>query len=120
MVDYGSSPVLTQEFDLEIDSTGDILCTSQTIDPFDEIEKDLSFKLASELDELIGTSMKPTQKALLETAVRDIVSRDPRIERIINIDVTELRDTPSGRGLAVALDVDIINATLDEPLIIQL
>jgi len=120
MVDYGSSPVLDQDFDFILDETGDIQCTNQTGSEIDELEKDLSYAIASGLEDEVGSPITPTQQALVRTQVTDIVYRDPRIEKILNIIIEESQDTPSGDGFNVLLDLDIINVTLDEPLIIQI
>lgn len=83
----GSGIKLTDDWDLDVDTTGDLA----TVSGQDELEKDLAMVTAIYFDNNLGETINPRQEAnslkSIENAVRRIFQQDSRVGRVVNIDV---------------------------------
>jgi hypothetical protein len=83
MTEYGNGIYLDDEFDFEIDASGDIR-PSRGID---ELEKDLAFFSYQELSETIGRQRSPRTLAIIKDRTQRVLLNDPRVDGVIG-DVT--------------------------------
>lgn len=83
---FGSGPALDENFDLTIDSTGDL----QSAEGVDELEKDLSVRLSIFLEPMIGQQPTPNLRTKVSARTRSIAQSDPRVANVPrdSIDVT--------------------------------
>jgi hypothetical protein len=81
--DYGSGLSLSEDLDLRVDATGDILVS----DELEELEKDLSFRLISALERERFGILDPATREEIRVTVRNAIIADQRIERIEDITV---------------------------------
>ena len=96
MTEYGSGPTLDEDFDFTVDETGDIKCTNQVGFETAELEKDLAFTIARRIDLEIGSRTTPAQQAAVKSLVRNIILRDSRIARILDVDIEQLEELEDG------------------------
>lgn len=91
MTDFGSGLHLNSTedtgyvWDLDVDETGDI----RTVSGMDELQKDLAFTAAIELEEYRGEPTNPTVLNRIHGVVIDILEQEVRIDNIVNVDVVE-------------------------------
>lgn len=121
---FGSGPTLDEDWDFTIDGTGDIECTNQLGYEIAELEKDLAFAIGRRLDLELGKPTTPTQKATLESISRNVINRDPRIERIVDFDIEQMNliESDGGRfvdGYTIETEVTGTEEPIDETLIIE-
>lgn len=99
--DYGSGLDLDENFDLEVDSTGDLAYTEGS----DELTKDLSVRVAGALmygdgvdrpenisDGVMGEVLTPGVKKDAGSVVLDILNDDPRIDEVADIIISDERN----------------------------
>lgn len=105
--ELGSGIALDEQFDMSIDSTGDI----ETVQGADELQKDLSFQLAISLQDVLGE----TQSSSVETIVRDIVVKvanaDSRVQRV---DEDRLDVSIEDNGRTVQIDMMVLTESGEE------
>jgi K+/H+ antiporter YhaU regulatory subunit KhtT len=96
MANYGSSMALDDKLDLVVDDTGDIKTTPVDRNDAEELEKDLAYMTIAALDDILGSPVIDITEQTIRKTVRDIVLKDPRVERVQNVDVEPVTDnTPS-------------------------
>jgi len=96
MTEYGSGPTLDEDFDFTVDETGDIQCTNQVGFETAELEKDLAFTIARRIDLEVGSRTTPAQQASIKSLVRNIILRDSRIARILDVNIEQLEKLEDG------------------------
>ena len=77
---------LTRTWDIEIGGDGDIVIAAGV----DELEKDISFKVARVIETSRGQSITRNFLARVESVVENIMNRDERIREVI--EVTAVQD----------------------------
>lgn len=96
MANYGTSMALDDKLDLVVDDSGDIKSTPVDRNNAEELEKDLAYMTIAGLDDILGSPIIDITEQVIRKTVRDIVLKDPRVERVQNIDVEPVTDnTPS-------------------------
>lgn len=96
MANYGTSMALDDKLDLVVDDSGDIKSTPVDRNNAEELEKDLAYMTIAGLDDILGSPVIDITEQVIRKTVRDIVLKDPRVERVQNIDVEPVTDnTPS-------------------------
>lgn len=85
----GSGIGLGEDFDLELDETGDIKLFQQA----DELQKDLALLSAHKLDGLLGGRLDKQQKARLRVKTKSVLESDERVTEVTSITVTDDGDT---------------------------
>lgn len=86
MTDYGSGPVLTQDFDFNVTPAGDVKTQSGVA----ELEKDLAFNIAAILDEEgLGSRLTDSRREDLRVLLGNTISEDPRIADILRIQIQQ-------------------------------
>jgi len=96
MTNYGTSMALDDKLDLVVDDSGDIKSTPVDRNNAEELEKDLAYMTIAGLDDILGSPIIDITEQVIRKTVRDIVLKDPRVERVQNIDVEPVTDnTPS-------------------------
>lgn len=78
---WGAGIKLTPNWDLEVDKTGDIAGVAG----IDEIEKDLSFRTAIELDKEVGGIIDKNTLAEMRIVVRQSLNNDERVNRVVDV-----------------------------------
>jgi len=102
MVEY-SSPSLDEDFDLVVTQDGDIKTTLEESSPSTELEKDLAYFTANALEKQRGKPVNDVTRAAFEQVVRDIVTNDPRVRRIISFNIEPLAED-DGYDIDMALE----------------
>lgn len=92
MVEYGSSASLDTDFDLVVTQDGDIKTTLEEPSPSAELQKDLSYFTAHALEKQLGKPVNPVTRASFEQVVRDVVTNDPRVRRIVSFNIQTLEE----------------------------
>lgn len=82
---WGSGMELTQDWDLEVDRTGDI----SSVAGLEELEKDLAFRSAQELAGSVGSVLNKDTVAQIKRAARRALSEDVRVNRVVSLEVVE-------------------------------
>lgn len=77
MSEYGSGPYLDENFDLTVDTIGDVKIANEG----DELEKDLAFQLAFSLRRFHGASPTSNVEAEAKSTAIDVVEADPRVDQ---------------------------------------
>jgi hypothetical protein len=89
MSEYGSGPFLDENFDLTVDSVGDVKISNDG----DELEKDLGFQLTFSLRRFLGASPTQNAEAKAKSTAIDVVEADPRVDRVVKREIeAELSD----------------------------
>lgn len=92
MTEYGAGPVLTQNFDFNIISSGDI----ETASGPTELEKDIAFNVAAVINEEgLGNQFGETQRNNLRVLIGSTISDDPRITNINRLTIEQDEDNVS-------------------------
>ena len=74
------------EWDFDISESGDL----RTVSQIDELQKDLSFNTAINLQETLGGPLTPTKMNRIRSKVRQTMEDDDRISRIVSLDVSRV------------------------------
>jgi hypothetical protein len=77
-IDLGSGAALDKNFDFSVDETGDIEASYG----FDELEKDLAFKMAINLQQFLGQTPTGGTIAKVSNIARRVAQNDPRINAV--------------------------------------
>jgi len=85
---YGNGIALDSDWDLIVDETGDIKASRGE----DELEKDLAYISAVRLTEETGTPLIPSNFSQIENTLATVLSRDPRLNRVTEVEVTANED----------------------------
>jgi len=103
MTDELTGIALDENFDLRIDTTGDIDATTTSIE---ELAKDLSLRIATIIDDVVlGNRLRPNQIAELEAEVTNTVIADTRVDDVVTVNVS--RDLASTTAdVVVELDAE--------------
>lgn len=83
MAEFGGGIDLTSDLDITLNGVGDL----QTISGQDELAKDLALQSIIELENIDTRRKTNETKTTVKRIVRDIVIADPRIDRLLDIDV---------------------------------
>lgn len=115
MPEYGSGPSIDQNFDLEIDTSGDIDATSGP----NELRKDLAFSIGAALTDGTGISRPRSMRNGLvgevaggnngviedaEQAIERVAEQDPRVDAVLNISAS----IPSGAVDSVDVSIRLL------------
>jgi len=76
MAELGSGIALDQNFDFDVDETGDL----RVAEGADELSKDISFALVSALEGLIGAPKTPEIKRKIRDRSRRVALADDRVQ----------------------------------------
>ena len=119
---YGSGLALDENFDLVIDSVGDLDYTEGV----SEVEKDLAFRVTSALrygtgveqpasmsEGAVGGTLRPGDLADMELVVSDIISSDPRISGVRSVDVDLVDDNSGEVSVTSKVVIDTETAEFD-------
>lgn len=101
MSDLGAGIALNEDFDFEVDGTGDLRPTSGLA----ELQKDIAFNVASALQSELGRRVDSRTRKRINLIVQNQLIEDSRIGAINNVDVREL---PPNDGYEVVADVDTV------------
>jgi len=98
-----SSPSLDTDFDLIVTQDGDIKTTLEEPSPTAELEKDLAYLTADALSEFTGRPINDVTRASLKQVVRDVVTKDPRVQSIVSFTIQEI----DGESYGYEIDMSI-------------
>lgn len=79
------------EWDFDINESGDL----RTVSGADELQKDLSFRSAINLDDVFGGPITPTKMNRVRSKIRQTMEDEPRISRIVSLDVSRVDGRPN-------------------------
>jgi len=110
---YGSGPCLDDNFDFDVDESGDVRASTG----FDELVKDVVFNVARALQYgdgittpetvgdggIIGSRLTGGALNDVELAASKVINDDPRVDAVLRIEATEASD----RNDQIELDVDV-------------
>lgn len=100
----------TITWDIEIGGDGDIAIAAGV----DELEKDISFKVARVIDTSRGDTITRNFLARVESVVENILNRDERIREVIEITATADDDLPDQYNIeAEAVSITAERLVLD-------
>lgn len=91
------------EWDFDISESGDL----RTVSGIDELQKDLAFRAAVNLEETLGGPLTPTKMNRIRSKVRQTMEDDDRISRIVSLDVSRVD------GRANTIQVNTTLTTID-------
>lgn len=111
---YGSGIKLDEDWDLIVDDTGDIASSSD----FNELEKDIAYALANRLENEGGLLTNPTGRAQVKSTTLEILRREPRIARVIDV-VVENSEDESNRVIVTADIIAVAEDNVPEELVIE-
>lgn len=97
--DLGGGIALDDDFDFEVDETGDIRKTTGRA----ELEKDIAYATAYALQAQLGQRVDGTAKKQVELIVRNVLIEEVRITDINRVNVIEL---PELDGYEIATNAD--------------
>jgi hypothetical protein len=100
MTDFGAGPKLTQDWDFEIDETGDI----RSVSGLDELGKDLAFASSILLEVKRGLPQSPETNKKIESQARSIALADVRIDRVEYVEVTTADNNTAEIVMVVVTD----------------
>lgn len=83
VTDFGSGPSLSEDLDLRVDATGDILAS----DGLEELEKDLSFRLLVAFENTTFGVLDPGAREDIRVTARGAITADPRIDTVSDISI---------------------------------
>lgn len=98
--EQGSGPALDENFDFVVGPSGDL----KNSDRINELEKDIGFAMAVELQEYIGSPLTPTTEQKLLNSARSVLEDEERIQSILEISVEEAQ-----RGFDITTRVVVDN-----------
>lgn len=98
---WGSGLKLTRDWDLQIDETGDL----KSVFGLEELEKDLAFRTAIEIEQEIGQILTKNTLAEIRITFRQALNEDVRVNRVVNV-VAEQVDTNEVRVSATVVSDD--------------
>lgn len=84
MSEFGSGPSLSRDLDFTVTTTGDI----EAVSGVEELEKDLALQSLIELQEFEGATQTPRTKVIIQSRVNQILTNDPRVQSVSDIQVT--------------------------------
>lgn len=87
------------QWDLDVDESGDIRGSSG----LDELQKDVAFRAAQALEEVIGAQLTPTTMNRVRAVVQDVLQTEERIQRVVRMDVSRVR----GQSNTVRVRADV-------------
>ena len=79
------------DWDLDVDESGDLRSTSG----LDELQKDVAFRSAQALEDVIGHHLTPTAMNRVRSTIRDVLETEDRIKRIVRMDVSRVGGQPN-------------------------
>lgn len=84
MVEAGGGIFLAQDWDLEVDETGDI----RTVEGVAELEKDLAFYTARVLRPVEGLPQNPQTRSVIQARIERAINTEPRVRSILSLDIS--------------------------------
>lgn len=88
MSDFGAGVSLNEDWDFQVDSSGDLA----TVSGEQELQKDVAFNVARNWGDSIGRRVDSATQKRIQVTARDVLLNDPRIESITNLDVRRIED----------------------------
>jgi len=79
------------EWDFDISESGDI----RTVSGLDELQKDIAFRAAVNLEDTIGGPLTPTKMNRIRSIIRSTIEEEDRVRRIIQLDVSRVDGRPN-------------------------
>ena len=79
------------QWDLDVDESGDLRSSGG----LDELQKDVAFRSAQALEDVIGQHLTPTAMNRVRSTIRDVLETEDRIERIVRMDVSRVGGQPN-------------------------
>jgi hypothetical protein len=83
MADFGAGPLLTEDLDFEVTTTGDIAVNEGVR----ELEKDIALQNLINLQNITGTRATPQNRAKIRSRVRGIILADPRVSSVQSVTI---------------------------------
>lgn len=99
---FGSGIKLDEDWDLVVDSTGDL---DHTVDSA-ELQKDLAFVSAQELEAFYGGPINETTRGRIRLKLTDVFTDDPRISEVTSLSVQDTEDITDEITIEVTLIAD--------------
>lgn len=115
---YGNGIYLDESFDLSVDNTGDLRSSKGV----NELEKDLSFRMADELSDLLGSPEGRNFGPKLRSRAKSIALDDERVETVIDsrVSVNKIENTPESNDAEYELILPVVATTEQTELVINL
>lgn len=107
-VDFGAGPALDEHWDFSVAPSGDLKIAYD----IDELQKDVAFNLATELEQYLGTALTRGDLRDVQVTTVEVLGEDPRIDTVVTVDVIQ---TEINR-LEVTIEVNTVvsNEPIDE------
>lgn len=105
MTDFGAGIALSQDWDFEVDATGDI----ETVSGEEELQKDVAFNVARRVRDVIGRRLDSATSKRIQIAVQSVLIDEVRIDEVqaVNVRQTSRHDTFEVVASAIASDDEI-------------
>lgn len=108
MSDLGAGIALNEDWDFEVDSTGDLLATTGIA----ELEKDVAFNVAREWEDSIGRRVDASAKKQIQITAQSVLLSDDRIDTVNNVTARQVNG--HANKFEVVADVDtIVSGSID-------
>lgn len=98
----------TYDWDLAIDESGDLKTVANTED---ELLKDVAFRAANDLQDVLGLPLTPTTMNRVRAVVKDSMTSDSRISQIVSLDVE--RVPTSSNAVQIEAEVNASGELVD-------
>lgn len=99
--ELGEGIGLTEEWDLSIDSTGDVSIYSGTT----ELEKDLAYLVANNIDDILGKKSNKQSLVRIKLRSKRVLEAEERVETVDSIEITDVdNDTISIESVVTTID----------------
>lgn len=102
MTELGAGIALDEDFDLIIDSTGDIDETRGSA----ELQKDVAFNLVLELQDILGRPVTKEVLALTKSVTNDVLVEDPRVNNVVSIEVRKVDENSDELEIITSVNAD--------------
>lgn len=102
MSDFGAGIALSEDWDFEIDSTGDI----KTVSGQTELQKDVAFNVARNLQDVLGRRMDNATSKRIEISVQNVLVNEVRIDEVLSVDVRRIEMSDMFEVVAEAVATD--------------
>jgi|APHM01.1.fsa_nt_gi hypothetical protein len=102
MSDLGAGIALNQDWDFEVDTTGDLRMTTGLA----ELQKDIAFNVADSLQSELGRRIDNTTAKRISVIVQNQLVEDPRVVAVGNTTVRRVDNTNEFEVVAEADTVD--------------
>lgn len=108
MANFGGGIFLSTDWDLDVDESGDV----RTVTGEDELQKDVAFQTASALEDVRGGPQSPDLRSETINAIKNILVEEPRVDRILSIDVREAGEDLDKMEVIIEVNADLTQQEL--------